>query len=351
MHGRLILGLFLLALTFKAQSAQSLTYQESHALVIGVSQYTHGWPSLTNVVAETRDVQAALERIGFQVRSVSDPDKAGLSKAFEKFIQDHGAQSQNRLLFYFSGHGFTSNKRGYLVGADAPELEGDGEGLREKSLSMKLIQEWCREMKAKHAIFLFDSCFHDSLFPEVAMPTSEGRVGSLTGRPVRQFITAGTAGEQLPKKSVFARMFVRALRGDADTTRDGDITGSELARFLRDRLTYYDAGQVPQYGKIRDPDLDEGDFVFVMSPNSGPMESAQKLYIPIFEIITEGDSLKTAGQGRSALEKYLAAERDLKSLQKAHPNWNANIVNFRLKYLSDQIGPLQVRFPRTVPSR
>ena len=55
--------------------------------------------------------------------------------------------------------------------------------------------------------------------------------------------------------------------------RDGYLTGTELGMYLHKKVLSYNTGQTPQYGKIRDPDLDEGDFVFALkSPtsSSGP---------------------------------------------------------------------------------
>ena len=75
---------------------------------------------------------------------------------------------------------------------------------------------------------------------------------------------------------------------------------------------------------------------------------ASELYIKIFDTIMAGDNLQTQGQGRKALEKYLEAERDLTNLKSAYKSWNPRIVNFRLKYLSDKIGPLKVQYPGTV---
>ena len=41
-------------------------YRESHALVIGVSDYTEGWPKLPGVLTDVQAVKAALEGRGFQ---------------------------------------------------------------------------------------------------------------------------------------------------------------------------------------------------------------------------------------------------------------------------------------------
>ena len=61
-------------------------YKESHALVIGVSDYTAGWPDLPGVKKDVRLVKDALEKAGFNVVVVEDPDRVGLLKAFDAFI-------------------------------------------------------------------------------------------------------------------------------------------------------------------------------------------------------------------------------------------------------------------------
>jgi chromosome segregation ATPase len=89
--------------------------------------------------------------------------------------------------------------------------------------------------------------------------------------------------------------------------------------------------------------------IFCLLPSSSQGAAApDELYIKIFDTIMVGDGMKTAGQGRNALEKYLEADRDLKKLQSAYKTWNPRIVNFRLKYLSDRIGPLKVQYPGTI---
>ncbi len=50
---------------------------------------------------------------------------------------------------------------------------------------------------------------------------------------------------------------------------DGYITGTEMGMYLHEKVLGYETGQTPQYGKIKDPDLDEGDFVFQLASSSG----------------------------------------------------------------------------------
>jgi len=108
-------------------------YAASHALVIGVSRYKSGWPVLESVPGEIKQVGAALEANGFSVTQVLDPDSRKLKSAFAGFIDRYGYDEDNRLLFFFAGHGYTldSSRRGYLVPTDAPDPRKDERQVRQ----------------------------------------------------------------------------------------------------------------------------------------------------------------------------------------------------------------------------
>jgi len=246
------------------EGAQVGLYKGSYALVIGVAEYRQGWPKLSSVVGETAKVQGVLEAAGFSVQRILDPNEQQLKSAIEQFIDEHGYEPDNRLVLFFSGHGYSRKKgaKGYLVPTDAPDPSKDERGFLRKALPMSQVLAWCRQMEAKHALFLFDSCFSGTVFKTKALPKVPPHISAITTRPVRQFIAAGDAGEEVPAKSVFTQCFVRGLEGEADLSKDGYVTGSELGMYLREKVMSYRTGQTPQYGKIRDPELDEGDFVF-----------------------------------------------------------------------------------------
>jgi hypothetical protein len=241
-------------------------YKESHALIIGVSDYTAGWPDLPGVKKDVRLVKAALEKAGFNVVVSQDPDRAGMLKAFDDFINKYGNNPDARLLFYFAGHGHTlklayGGDMGYIIPTDAPNPNKDKNGFLAKAMDMKLIEVYAEKIQAKHAMFLFDSCFSGSIFAlSRAIPEN---INYKTSKPVRQFITAGAANETVPDESIFRHQFIEALEGEGDTDRDGYVTGIELGEFLQNKVVNYSRGsQHPQYGKIRNPYLDKGDFVF-----------------------------------------------------------------------------------------
>jgi len=263
-------------LSIKTQDGQEVgLYQESHALVIGMSNYTAGWPSLPGVRQDVAAVKELLERHGFQVTLVEDLDRARLDQAVADFISRHGLRPENRLLIYYSGHGFTyrqayGGEMGYIIPADTPNPHRDLTGFLSKALDMQQIEVYARRIQAKHALFLFDSCFSGSIFA-LSRAASEA-ITYKTANPVRQFITSGSAAEEVPDRSIFRDQFVAALEGEGDLNRDGYVTGAELGEFLQTKVVNYSRGsQHPQYGKIRDPRLDKGDFVFALNPETSAL--------------------------------------------------------------------------------
>ena len=246
-------------------------YEGSYALLIGVSDYTAGWPDLRNISSELDRVEKTLRRQGFQITRIMNPDSKALTTAFEEFIDQHGFDVNNRLLFFFSGHGHTRNdgEKGYLVPSDAPHPIKDERGFLQKALPMAQILSWSRQMESKHALFLFDSCFSGTVFKIKALPGRPPHITRSTSLPVRQYITAGDAGDAVPASSVFTPVFVDALEyGWADLNGDGYISGTELGIYLQEKVPQHTA-QTPQYGKIKDYKLSRGDYVFLIQSESG----------------------------------------------------------------------------------
>ena len=288
-------------------------YKGSYALLIGISDYQY-WPKLESIPSEVDEVKTALKSQGFLVQTVLDPTSDELKDAFSDFIGDYGFGKENRLLFYYAGHGATRSdgKMGYLAPVDAPLIAKDPRGFKRKAVSMSQVLTWCREIEAKHVLFLFDSCFSGTIFESRGVPGPPPHITNYTAEPVRFFITAGSAKEQVPAQSTFTPSFVRGLRGEADINKDGYVTSSEIGMYLHDKLLYYRTGQTPQYGKIRDPLLDRGEFVFVLN-NAGGGSNAPVTPTKdeIARLLKEAEAFFYAGdltspQGNNATHRYRA---------------------------------------------
>jgi len=259
-----------------AKSGQSLyLYKDYHALVVGVSDY-ETWPDLPNATKDAKEVASAMRGLGFTVKTLLDPTSKQLKTAFSDIAFGIGSERNRAVLFYFAGHGETlkladGTELGYIIPTDCPLKTRNPIGFDDKAISMKDIEVLALKVKCKHFLMLFDSCFSGSLFNLVrAAPVD---ITEKSTRPVRQFITAGGPGEQVPDRSVFKIVFLDGIKGYADLNGDGYVTGSELGMHLQDKVVNYTrGGQHPQYGKINNPKLDKGDFIFRLASSGAVVE-------------------------------------------------------------------------------
>jgi tetratricopeptide (TPR) repeat protein len=70
-------------------------------------------------------------------------------------------------------------------------------------------------------------------------------------------------------------------------------------------------------------------------------------YLDIYNEVLQADNLQKSGHAPQAAARYLEAQSALKKLQEGHPNWNTEIVNFRLDYIAEQLQTLAKEMPAT----
>lgn len=299
-------------------------YKGSYALVIGVSEYSGGWNVLPGVAKDVPAIRSALEKHGFQVTTLPNlhPTKSEILGAIQQFISDYGYEYENRLLIYFAGHGHIEPSPdgrgdiGYIVPSDAPVPRKDVTGFKRKSISTDVVIGFATEIQAKHALFVFDSCFSGNIFSRAGIIIPR-RILTEVKLPVRQFITSGAENQTVPDQSLFRVFFERGLlEGKADLNGDKFILGSELAEYLRDNVIKYGKGEyTPRYGKIRDAKLDRGDFVFALSQESKGCSTAKSTITGSFGMefvcVPEGEFLmgSTEQEITTAVKEFMRLER------------------------------------------
>jgi hypothetical protein len=263
-------GIIVQAKTRSGSPQKIKLYSGYHALVVGSSDYRAGWPKLPNPVNDAREIAITLKEMGWEVDLLEDPDWDRLDNALNKLITGPGKVKDKGVLFWFSGHGHTleeadGTKLGYIVPVDAPLPTQDETQFMRRAIDMRQIETVAKRIRAKHVLMVFDSCFSGAIFTMVRAAPSE-YIEEKIAAPVRQFITAGRENEQVPDRSVFKICFIQGIKdGYADFNRDGYVTGEELGSYLQETvINYSHKAQHPQYGKINNPKLDKGDFVFVL---------------------------------------------------------------------------------------
>ena len=282
-------------LTIKTATGPLDFYNDYHAIVIGVSDYEY-WPKIPNAIEDAREVSHKLLSMGYHVKLITDPDSAELNLTLTRIAWDKGKEQNRALIIYFAGHGDTvgladGSRLGYIIPKDCPLYNTDPYTFDTKAISMKTLEMLALKIKSRHVLMIFDACFSGSIFGLTRAAPSE--ISNKSVLPVRQFITSGDANEQVPDQSVFKICFLQALDGFGDFNKDGYLTGSELGMYLQTNVIQYTQGQQhPQYGKINNPLLDKGDFVFEIDERTETKDTAG-----------QDPKTKSTDEGRTALDQ------------------------------------------------
>ena len=247
-------------------------YQNSVAVVIGIDKYPY-WPSLEFATNDAKSVKEKLLQMGFHnIIELYDHDASRLQ--ILRLLGDTLPKMLNkndRLLVYFAGHGQTETfqyidkqlqviheKEGYIIPVD-----GDMENYPGTAISMSAIRKASNNYKAKHILFVFDSCYSGlGLKRAGGIKKTDDYIIKMSTMKAVQIITAGGENEQVGEEKghgIFTRHLLLSLNGEADLDDDNFITASEIGIFIRPIVSRETQNaQTPKFGWISG----EGDFIF-----------------------------------------------------------------------------------------
>jgi formylglycine-generating enzyme required for sulfatase activity len=209
-------------------AAPAAWYGKSIALVVGIDQYSQGWPPLSAAVSDASQMETALRGQGFQVIKLLN-QQATKDEILHQLQDVIPPQLGNgdRFLFYFSGHGQTEQAPGGQLGYLVP-VNGrrpGGEDYWSSYISMKEIRNVLLDKySAKHVLLVADACFSGLLAGRGTLRSPT--VQAALRHEGRMVLTAGGRGEQAVD-GLFTGVLVRGMLGDADYNHDGYITFSE----------------------------------------------------------------------------------------------------------------------------
>ena len=184
------------------------------------------------------------------------------------FSNDSAVLPDDRIVFFFAGHGHTITGRkgevGYLVPFD---------GKTDDPSSLIRWDELTRNAElipAKHMLFLMDACYGGLALTRKPLATGTMRfVKDMLQRYSRQVLTAGKANEVVadfggPRRghSIFTAHLLDGLDGAA-FTQEGILTANRLMAYVYEKVSGdANSQQTPHFGMIEG----DGDLVFDTSP-------------------------------------------------------------------------------------
>ena len=275
--------IFFMCMTLETGLAGEAFYNKSYALVVGVSKYASiRWKNLPYARSDAEYVADILKQKGFEVSSLYDREatRHAILARLENNIAPR-LQPNDRVLVYFSGHGYTKQNGDdldtYLIPYDKENIDMNASHIY---ISMSDLERQSKLMSvAKHQFFLIDAPIKviDQTKSNGIMLTNPKYLTMVTQKKARQLLAAGKQ-KKIPVKSnesvqnVLSKLFIKGLnKGRADINGDGQITCLELCSFIMPRAT--NEGQKPDYGTFSEHDM--GEFVF-SSPESVRKQIAEE---------------------------------------------------------------------------
>ncbi len=273
-------------------------YRESWALVIGINNYLYA-PKLKYAVSDGKAfAKLLIERYGFKPENViqlydDEATKENIMKAFDKL---RSADVEDRVLFFFAGHGITvslpdGREKGYILPYDGSDKE-----LITTCISTDQLNEISQLIRAKHVFYIMDACYGGLIFGRAAPISSQAvdYVRVISTRRARKALTAGGRDQVVLDTgpgghSVFTYYLIDGLESmNADLNGDGVITSGEINEYVSPRVTAEsNRTQTPEYG-ILAGDMG-GDFVFI--PFEAPEVSVEFVSNPVGSQIKINDEV------------------------------------------------------------
>ena len=264
--------------------------KRSLAVVVGINQYINGIPALKTAVNDAQELAQILEeKYQYRVLLLKDANYETLRNLFAAFEEQvfplaEGLikiEPDERVLFYFAGHGIAidgldnvDGPVGFLVPQDA-RLEDESTLLPMQQLHDALLKLPCR-----HLLIILDCCFAGTfrwagLHREAVRKQKvyRERYDRFISGCAQQVITSAAHDEKaadslyrlgqrgnIDGHSPFAELLLKGLEGEADFTKDGIITATELYLYLHSELGKLLARQTPGFCQLRRHD--KGEYIF-----------------------------------------------------------------------------------------
>lgn len=270
--------------------------KRSFAVVIGVNNYINGIPRLETAVNDAGKLAKILtQEYEYKVLQLLDADvtQSKLNSLLSEFTQGRlrvrdeiiQLHSSDRLLFYFGGHGIAADAldnadgpAGYIVPQDAQRDDS------KTWVAMQRLHDALIQLPCRHLLIILDCCFAGA-FRWAGLQREAVRSAKMYQERYQRFIsgcaqqvitsaaddekaadslyTFGQRGN-IQGHSPFAELLFKAISGDADFTKDGAITATEIYLYISSELNKTIAKQTPGLCQLKRHD--KGEFLFIV-PN------------------------------------------------------------------------------------
>lgn len=249
-------------LTLGASPTASLglsKFPKYHAVIIGVSDYKHSGPGLSDLDQPVKDADKLYsiltKKYAFEVGDVTllkNPTREDIINKLDD-LATQVTEKENLLIFY-AGHGYFDKAKelGFWLPADAKTTS------RSNWIANSTIKDYINAIPAKHTFLITDACFGGSIFKTRSVESFvEGRVYELYRDKSRKAMTSGNLTE-VADESVFLKFLIKVL----EENQQPFLSASSLFIRLYEPVLN-NAASTPQFGVIQSTGDEGGDFIFI----------------------------------------------------------------------------------------
>jgi formylglycine-generating enzyme required for sulfatase activity len=268
---------------------QQMTKSTKFALLIGVSEYSHGLDPLPSAVADVDALEAVLldtkvgEFLAENIRSLKNPNKQEMENEIGWLFDNR--EPEDLLLFYFSGHGIENGswEELHLATGITPQDNND-------CPSSIPAADLCKRINSfddpPRQVIILDCCFsgkigfgmslkvtglsieyHDTV--KVEDDLGGKGIAILTSSDTTELSFSQSGSTNTDGRSIYTHYLVEGLTtGAADLDRDGTISADELHKYVSRKLKVAAPTMNPQLYRVPDG----ANIVVAKSPPSAKLE-------------------------------------------------------------------------------
>jgi Caspase domain len=201
---------------FPENSLEEFKGGTNHLFAIGINAYEHFMP-LSNARKDIEDISKVLvENYYFEtqnIRLLCDEEATKDNIIDELDDLRKKVKSDDRLLIYYSGHGFTDEDRGFWIPVNAKRDKVSS------YLANAEVRDIIQSIKARHILLISDSCFSASLLVRDASRDINGAFTEWERNPSRWVFISGkgvVSDGKAGTNSPFAASILNQLRQNDD---------------------------------------------------------------------------------------------------------------------------------------
>lgn len=226
---------------------------EDHLLIIGINDYA-AWPKLKNATRDAKDFRKLMEdQFGFKednIKELTDGEatRKKIYSRLREYVEE--LKENDRLLIYFSGHGYYDETldMGYWIPADANERADD------EYVGNLDITRMVQKMKARQIFLIADACYSGQLLRDM----QKSQEGNYKSRLVLcsgklQTVLDGKPGANSPFSTSVLEFFKNA--------KDQQLRATDLIHHVKKAFEKL-PGQQAVGGAIDEVGDENGDFTF-----------------------------------------------------------------------------------------